>query len=525
MNDPNQTMHWLSGTGDDLPERLWTFEDPVSVDDRSAADPATGLVSLSFIGSALRRGRRVWCTLAVVGLLIGCGLYVKTPPAPKAAVTVLLGADPNQDPAIEVQTDMALAQSDAVAQGAIRQLGLSQAPGAFRGTYTVTIVTDQVLTITVGAPSSTEAVRRAAAVADQFLKFRARYAQEQEQQTDAQLDQQLSKAQQSVDSATGSHQRQVATNALDELQQYVITAKATARTTAGSMIHGSEVVNAAAPAKHSTLSGLPLYLIVGLIVGLVVGLAVVIIGAVTSDRLLRRDDIAYAFGAPVRLSVGSLRSSRWLPALPRRAAMRRRSFDRVVEHLRNAVPGSSRGPVGLAVAAVDDVPTVATAVVALAVACARQRMRVVLADLSPGAHAARLLKADCPGITTVSPEGAHVVVVVPPADDVAPVGPLRTPASPEGYAEADESVINACAGADLVLSLVTLDPASGGEHLATWATDVVAVVTAGRSTAVRIHAAGEMVRLAGIRLGSVVVLGTDKSDESLGASHRQPARI
>ena len=75
----------------------------------------------------------------------------------------------------------------------------------------------------------------------------------------------------------------------------------------------------------------------------------------------------------------------------------------------------------------------------------------------------------------------------------------------------------ACASADSLLTLVTLDPVSGGNHLASWANEAVAVVTAGRSSATRIRAVGEMIRLAGTRLVSVVLLKADKSDESLGA--------
>jgi hypothetical protein len=46
------------------------------------------------------------------------------------------------------------------------------------------------------------------------------------------------------------------------------------------------------------------------------------------------------------------------------------------------------------------------------------------------------------------------------------------------------------------------------------------VVTAGRSTATRIRAVGEMVRLAGAHLDSVVVVDADRADESLGALSR-----
>ena len=67
-----------------------------------------------------------------------------------------------------------------------------------------------------------------------------------------------------------------------------------------------------------------------------------------------------------------------------------------------------------------------------------------------------------------------------------------------------------------MLTLATLEPTQSGDHLATWATDAVAMVTAGQSSATRINAVGEMIRVAGIRLESVVVINADKSDESLG---------
>lgn len=62
-----------------------------------------------------------------------------------------------------------------------------------------------------------------------------------------------------------------------------------------------------------------------------------------------------------------------------------------------------------------------------------------------------------------------------------------------------------------------LDPGVGADHLSTWANEAVAVVTAGASTTVKIHATGEMIRGAGIHLASAVLLGADRADESLGA--------
>jgi DNA helicase HerA-like ATPase len=45
---------------------------------------------------------------------------------------------------------------------------------------------------------------------------------------------------------------------------------------------------------------------------------------------------------------------------------------------------------------------------------------------------------------------------------------------------------------------------------------VVVVVTAGESSVEKVHSLGEMIRLAGTRLDSVVLIGADKGDESLG---------
>ena len=44
------------------------------------------------------------------------------------------------------------------------------------------------------------------------------------------------------------------------------------------------------------------------------------------------------------------------------------------------------------------------------------------------------------------------------------------------------------------------------------------MVSTGRSSGTRIRAVGEMIRLAGMRLVSVVLIGADKSDETLGVT-------
>ena len=209
--------------------------------------------------------------------------------------------------------------------------------------------------------------------------------------------------------------------------------------------------------------------------------------------------------------------------LRKKSGQRNRDMKRFVEHLRKAVPADSRGAAGLAVVTIDDAPTVAQAIVKLAIVSAQQGRRVVLADLSVGAPAARALGVTAHGINTVSPDGVPIAVVVPEAEDVAPVGPLGNGST--GSAKVSEELAETYTRADLVLSIVTLHPAFGGDYLRTWATDAVAVVTAGQSNATQIHSAGEMIRLAGVQLASVVVLDVDQSDESLGTviAEYQPA--
>jgi len=95
-------------------------------------------------------------------------------------------------------------------------------------------------------------------------------------------------------------------------------------------------------------------------------------------------------------------------------------------------------------------------------------------------------------------------------------GPLRDLSRRE---KSSDPLVASCASADLLLTLALLDLSVGGEHLATWAANAVVVITSGRSTWTRIHAVSEMIRLAGTRLDSAVLVGADKTDESLGITH------
>lgn len=547
MNDPQRTVPGGRGGIRDILE-VYDGSDLDSLP--TATDPGAGLISLGIIGSALRRGARVWLATTLIGLIVGGGLAVRHEPHHSATATVLLDlGNGAQDPSTELATDAAIATSTPVAAAVVAKLGLQQSPVSLLSTYTVlaSATTAYTLTITADGPSDGAAVARASAIATQFLAYLARYLQQQLQQTISSLNQQISQAQQHLASSETQvsqvaaepknssqqanldglrKQQSVAESAFAAMKSSAQVTVLQARAQTVQMVRSSEVLSPAAPVKRAVKKEFVFYGIGGLLGGLVVGMTIVIVGAVTTDKLRRRDDIAIAVGSPVRLSVGRLRGRWGKPSQRRRSGQRERDMERVVDHLRKAIPTASRGAACLAVVATDDVHTVGHAVARLAIASAQQRGRVVIADLCAGAPVARDLGISEPGISTVRPDGVAIVAVVPGANDVAPVGPLRNPQSPA--AQVSERLAELYADADLLLSIVTLDPSFGGEFVRTWATDAVVVATAGQSTATRLNATGEMIRLAGTRLASVVVIGADKSDESLGtviAEYQSPATV
>ena len=157
--------------------------------------------------------------------------------------------------------------------------------------------------------------------------------------------------------------------------------------------------------------------------------------------------------------------------------------------------------------------------VALALSCAESGKRVIVADLCPGMPAARLLGAAEPGVHPVDVQDTRLVAVVPARDDIVPTGPLTPDVARAQTLPVSADLAAAYSTADVLLTLADLDPMLGAEYLATWATDVVVMVTAGKSSWTRLQAVGEMVRLAGIRTVSAVLVGADKTDESLGVMH------
>jgi capsular polysaccharide biosynthesis protein len=521
----------------DPPSRFWTDSNFAAADD-APEDFSPSLVSLAFIKAAIRRNRRLVLVMAAVGFLLGAAAYVESPHAAQATTTLLLAVGPEAQPGTAIQNDVAIVQSRAVAGLVVRKLGLPQSAGSFLGSYTAAPVTDQVMVITADAPSGNEAVTWANTVATEFLRYRAQQLESSQQQTFTGLAQQVNQSKQQIGAIRkkitalaaqprSSTQRGMLTKlreqlgqanaALLALEQNVNNTRAATQATTAAEVNGSSVIDRAALSKPpSKVKHLVLYAAVGFVAGLMLTLGFVIIRALISDRLFRRDDVARALGAPVKLSVGPVHLSRWRPGGRGLAAARGTKVSRIVAHLGKTVPARPRSATFLAVVPVDDLQVAALSLMSLAISCARQGMQVVVADLASGAPAAGLVGSNKPGVNPVNVDDARLIVAVPESDDVEPAGPFSDSSARYQRSPFTEAVNAACASANIVLTLVPLDPALGGEHLATWAADAVVFVTAGRSSWTKIQAVGEMVRLSGTRLVSAVLVGADKTDDSLG---------
>lgn len=540
MSDP--VIFSLGGNSDEQ-DRLGVYDDFAAAENRPG-DFVPGLVNLGYIQAAIRRSVLFLSIMAAVGLLGGIGVYVKYPHSYQATAQVFLTISPYEDTLTAVANNQAMAATSPVATIALKKLGLKESVSNFLSSYTISSSTARVLTVTGSGPSAEQAQLRAGAVASAFLTFRADELRSQQDLVVASLDQQINQARQHLSSidgqisqlgqpASSEQQSQLsklgadrtsAANALANLRQAAATNQTTTLPALTAALKNSQVLSVI-PVPLAKKKILVTYAAIGLVAGLVVGLAIVIIRSLISDRLRRRDDVAYALDAPVKLSVRSLGAHRRLVPWPGRAARRNHDLRRVVAHLHTAVPRRTQGAQGLVIVAVDNAPVVARAVTELATSYAGSGTQVVTADLSSGAHLAHRARVKGPGTHAVSRNGVTFTMAVPERDDLAPAGPLPPFNSSPGRGQAPDPLVTSDVTADLLLTLATLDPAVGGDHLATWATNAVVVVSSGESSAERIHSVGEMIRLAGMRLDSVVLLGADKSDESLGLTPRPEEQV
>ena len=110
MTDSDHTVALPAVTTEDeqpdQPQRVPSAYDDYSSADEHPGEYATGIVSLGFIATALRRSAGLWLAIALAALLAGLGLFVAFPPAYKAQTTLLLKTFPDTLPTDGILTDI-----------------------------------------------------------------------------------------------------------------------------------------------------------------------------------------------------------------------------------------------------------------------------------------------------------------------------------------------------------------------------------------------------------------------------------
>ena len=502
-----------------------------------ALDPPSqvpgGYVTARFLLDELRR-RRLLITLAgLLAVAAAVSLQVAMPSPYAASTQVLLTHEPGSDPQRGAATDARMAESRTVAGDAAQVLGIPV--DDLLDTYQVEAVTDRVLQVSLTADTRDAAVARADAVAEAFLAFRAEQVSAREALVTEDLETRIETFRtQAADLASRvagavredpagqaeliselEDQRAAALSEVAALEQGVRDRRLATLTMNG----GTRVLDAAATVNASRARELAVDALSALLAGLGLGAAFVVVRALLSDRVRRRADVAAALGAPVRLSVGPLRTPWWRRLTPRGARRRQASPEVLVErHLGRVLETRST----LAVVAADDVAGPAKVLVSLARSLNRSGTRVVLADLSGRGLLGRELAAQGSGRQEIVVEGGDtpLTLLSPGPED----GPLELePPTDHTDGDRDRSP-SAWARTSRLLVLAVVDPAVGADHLSAWTGSAVAMVTAGRSSATKLHTVGELVRLAGVDLEQVVLVSADSTDESIGIPRAEQDR-
>jgi capsular polysaccharide biosynthesis protein len=506
-------------------QRRWEVSD---LDDgQSSSGPATPtLVSLHFIRSALRRRWLVCALSAVLGLLMAAAYLVAFPQPHNAKAALVLTHDEGVDPTLAMATDIGLLMSRTVAAKTVENLGLKMTPDDFVKSVAVERTSPELLSVTLTGPSDAEAVRRLEVLTSIYLAFRAEQLSSQSnvfvdgiQERIKKLEREVSGLTRDIDelSASGTasatklsetiSQRAYIEGKIESLQQSAedVSLRST------SVVSSSRVIDPPATKAGGAKRRMVLTLASGFIGGAALGCGMVLVLAITSEKLRRRSDVASAVDKPVRVSVGRIAPlpKRWL-WLPHLRTLDRRRADerqRLAHAIEMELPVPRRwGRIG--VACIENADEVGFAIATAARDLVTSGSSVTLIDLTEQQASLEVIgSASIPGSanrpTVLRPRGipalarsaAELDAVGNQDGDGGPAWPQLT---------------------DVTLVLADLDPEIGADHLKAWTDRVIIVVTAGRSSAEQIRTSADLVRSAGLDLQFAALLHAEPTDHSSG---------
>ncbi|MFI0502447.1 Wzz/FepE/Etk N-terminal domain-containing protein [Streptomyces albogriseolus] len=311
----------------------------------ATAEPtsAAPLLDLQALTVSVRRRRRLWGSLALLGLLIGVAVAVLLPPPPTAVTKVLVAHQDDQpnDPGTLIRTDVALLHTTRIADAALKSLGSSESAEDFMEDYEGAGLTNNLLEIKATGGTGEEAVARAGAVAEAFVADHVRRIKQAAAADASTLLAQRDRMQKELDQVNeaigdgppeGSPEESANLETLfarrAELGSRISDfSQRTAEARVGTprLIAGTQIVDAPHLLKHALPTAVAANGGIGLVLGLVLGLVVAAVASVVGDRPVLRRDIARHLGASVtaELSGSALRPGPLWRRRRRRAARTR----------------------------------------------------------------------------------------------------------------------------------------------------------------------------------------------------------
>ncbi|MFF4503766.1 Wzz/FepE/Etk N-terminal domain-containing protein [Streptomyces sp. NPDC001401] len=454
----------------------------------SESSAATPLIDLQALVVAVRRRRRLWCAMALLGLLIGAAVAVLLPPAPAAVTKVLVAHQEDQpnDTGTLIRTDVQLLGTTRIADQALRSLKSPEKPEDFMRDYRGTGLSNNVLQIDVTGDTDAEAVARAKALADAFVADHAKrvrdiadaeakglVAQRDRMQNElADVNKEIGgrspdsdpKASAGMESLFA--RRAELTSRIADFSQRAEEA----RIGTPQLIAGTQIVDGPRAVRQSLPKAAVTNAVIGLVLGLFLGLALAAVGVVVADRPVLRRDIAANLGASV------------IAELPRRSGrpwQRRRTRvarERLTTSLARTVRGSAE-PLSL-----------------LELGCARSTSVIALS-------LARAVAADGPVVVVDGLPGPQLAKHRPkPGDPTVVSGERAATVSPQ----------------ERRIGVGSVAPGTAWTDLQYLGTQTVLVVRAGRGSAAWLHTVARQLAEQRIPVIGVVLIDPDPRDRTDG---------
>ena len=456
----------------------------------SENDTDRPLFDLSGLVAGIRWRRRLWASLALVGLLLGLAAAAVLPTRASATADVFVTHEneASGDGQSLMKTDLALLQTTTVAAVAVDSLKINMTPESFVSTYAGAIVADNILEITARGADDAEAMARVQAVADAFITVHVKQSADAAEATVKAYTDRRDQVQKELD---GVNTQIAATSSGADIQTLYnrrgslasqiasLTQQAEAASIGSPQVAaGTKILDAPHRTSHGFLLAVALYGGIGLFAGLALGFLIAAVAAVVRNRpVLRRDIVAHLGASVVAQIPAPLRGPRKLIRRTSAEKERARTAATLVRLVRESPKPVSVLELGCARAA-------AALVKDMAVELSTERT-VILVD-------------DLPGDEMTAALGPDTEVELVPGTEFPP----STPSPRDNRARQ--------------LAIGTVRPGTPWTDLRRLGAEALVVVRAGKTDATWLHTVARQLADAGIAIIGLVVVHPDPRDKSDG---------